>query len=325
MNAPVPPPFPVNPSVGERFGNWVWNGSRWVSTQATGVQVLTTVWQVAGSYPYQPSPGLISLVVECQGAGGGGGAAEGQLVSPPTADGWMCSGGGGAAGTYSRKTLPAALVLGGVVVTVGAGGAGGPIAQSPGGNGGTTSFGAFCVGNGGNGGQSNVTLGGVLDPNLGQGGGRNLTGSIGDLSTYGSAGEHGQSVYYSMGVGQVVVWGGRGGESHFQSVEAGVRQAPGGVAGVFGSFGAGGGGGANAYTGGTTAVGGRGGDGLCIVTEYCWGDAGDVVCCDPNTVNVNARVAVSQGTWDGSPCQPSGRQGGSRGFSGDPNPYGFEE
>jgi hypothetical protein len=323
MNAP---PFPLNPTIGERFGNWVWNGSRWVSTRATGIQVLTQVWSVAGTYPYQPSPGLVSLVVEGVGGGAGGGGAQGMLTYPPPGeDGWMCSGGGGSGGGYSRKTLPAALVLGGVVVTVGAGGLGGPVqASTAGGDGGATSFGAFCVAAGGHGGLSNVAVGGVIDPNEGQGGSRNITGSIGDLVTYGSAGEHGQSIYYAAGVGQVIVWGGRGGASHFQSVEAGVRQSSAGTPGSFGAFGSGGGGGCNPYIG-TTAVGGLGGDGVLLVTEYCWGDAGDVVCCDPNTVNVNARVAVSHGgDWDGDcgpyvdPRSPAGR---SRG----PSPYGDGE
>jgi hypothetical protein len=207
---------------------------------------------------------------------------------------------------------------------VGAGGLGGPVARTPGLQGGTTSFGAFCAGNGGLGGQSNVVVAGALDPNAGQGGGRTLVGSIGELSTYGNAGEHGESVYYSMGVGQVVVWGGMGGSSHFQSAEAGVIQAPGGVAGVGGSFGAGGGGGANAYAT-TTAVGGPGGDGLCIVTEYCWGDAGDVTCVDPNRLDVNARVTVER-DWGrpGRPPRPE-PNGPPAGFLDDPNPYGDGE
>lgn len=331
MNATSPPPFPLNPAVGQIFGQWVWNGSRWVSTAATGVQVITTVFQVAGSYPYQPSPGLISLVVEAQGGGGAGGAALGALVATTGMDNWMCAGGGGAAGCYARKTLPAALVLGGVVCNVGAGGVANPTAVqgSQAGSGNTTSFGAFCTANGGGGGWSNVYSGGALDPNYGRGGqrgtGTDTTPGIGDIAVWGDAGISGNTFFFN---GQVaagaIIWGGYGGGSHFQSSPPQSHQNPAGVPGVAGEFGSGGGGGASGYANGP-ALGANGGDGLIIITEYCWGDAGDVVCCDPNTLNVNARVAVSQGTWDGSPCQPSGRGGPPAGFAGRFNPYGFGE
>ena len=101
-----------------------------------GTRIVLTAFRASG--PYQPSPGLVTAVVECWGGGGGGGSVT-----------WLAAtigegGGGGGSGGYSKKTLAAALVLGGVAVTV-AGQA------APGANGTVTSFGAFCVANGGSG------------------------------------------------------------------------------------------------------------------------------------------------------------------------------
>lgn len=294
MNAP---PFPLNPAIGEFFGNWVWNGARWVCTPSAGVRVITTVFTASG--PYQPSPGLVTAVVECVGGGGGGGGAVGGLSGPPaTADAWMMSGGGGASGGYSRVALAAALVAGGVNVTIGAGGAGGVSAGS-GAVGGTTSFGAMCVANGGGGAGAGV----AVPFSVGVGGARSPVG-VGDLAVYGDGGEHGQVIMYDSGLGQVFLWGGRGGGSHFQSAAVGALQSPTGGDGSPGDFGAGGGGGASPYTSGP-ANGGAGGAGLCVVTEYCWADTSGVDdCCGP-TMNVNARVAVTHEPFD--PCPPGSR------------------
>ena len=149
MNAPV---FPANPEIGARWQNWVWNGARWVCNPMAGMQVIQTVMTASG--PYQPSPGLVTVVVETLGGGGGGGGAVGDQATPST-NGWMMGGGGGASGGYSRSALAASLVLGGVVVTIGQGGPGGSGVPPFNGAAGTaTSFGAFVVANGGPGGSS---------------------------------------------------------------------------------------------------------------------------------------------------------------------------
>src|SRR5580704_13026830 len=141
----VVPPFPVNPQFGQFWNSWVWNGSRWVCTSGSGMRVVTQVFHA--SAPYSPSPGLVTAVVECVGGGGGGG---------PCAESTVTIGGGGGAGSggYSRVTLAAALVLGGVNVTIGAGGFGGnPLPDGIANAGQPTTFGAMCVANGGGGGQ----------------------------------------------------------------------------------------------------------------------------------------------------------------------------
>lgn len=310
MNALSAPPFPTNPTLGQWHGNWVWNGARWVATPMSGVRVQVTVFNAPGNFPWMPSPGLVSLTVECVGGGGGGGGSQGELNGPPISNtGWMLSGGGGSSGGYSRTTVAAALVAGGVQVVVGAGGAGGtPVAGTAGGTGGTTSFGAFCVANGGNGGGAGMPVSGGAEVGYG---GYLAAAGIGDIATYGDAGEHGQAIMYDAGVGQVILWAGRGGGSHFQSANVAAVQSPSGGDGIQGNFGAGGGGGASPYINGP-ANGGAGGAGLCVITEYCWNDTDGGEVNPP--IEVNARVAV---THVPPPCPPNPCPPGWTEFDGD--------
>ena len=283
MNAP---PFPLNPTVGQRFGQWVWNGGRWVCSPATGVQVVTQVFTASG--PYMPSPGLVSVVVETIGGGGGGGG-PGQTQATEA----IAAGGGGAGG-YSRITLPAALVAGGVQVTIGAGGAGAlqPASGQPtngGGTGGQTSFGAFCVSNGG--------TGGGLGPGIG------APEGVGEIVFAGAPGQGGFFFNFSEFVG--TLWTVPGGSSPYGGGPSTTYVVVPGAAisgvGVYPNSGAGGMGGAsNMGPAGSGAAGGPGSSGICIVTEYCWMDVVPDDCTD--TVNVNARVAVEgRGGWGGAP------------------------
>src|SRR5215472_1957974 len=103
MQPPVPQ-FPPNPTVGQVFLNWVWNGSQWVCRTAGPVcqtKVFTT------SQTYFPAPGLTVAIVEAWGGGGGGGGA--QLAATGAAVG----GGGGGSGGRSHSVLSAALLLNG--------------------------------------------------------------------------------------------------------------------------------------------------------------------------------------------------------------------
>lgn len=287
MNAP---PFPANPAVGERSGQWVWNGARWVCAPTTGIAVLTQVFNTSG--PYMPSPGLVSLVVESVGGGGGGGGAA---VQNPT---WALGGGGGGAGGYSRKTLPAALVLGGVNVIVGQGGS--SARGAPGGNGGTTSFGALCVANGGFGGDVNDLAQQAGAHGWGGGGnGGDWTTAIGDLVSGGNGGGEG-SYEDNSGGASIAIFGGIGGGGPWGGaapVQSGV------ISGEYADGQNGQGQGAGASGGAVdmvvaTAAGGVGGTGVCIVTEYCWADAASGDC--DTTANVNARVEVTHGGhWSG--------------------------
>jgi hypothetical protein len=240
--------------------------------------VVTQVFTASG--PYTPSPGLQSLVVECIG---GGGAGCGDELTVTTG---LNGGGGGGSGGYSRKTLAAPMVLGGVNVTIGAGGVG-TVGQGTAGT--ATSFGAFCVANGGQPG-----------PMVGLNGGQGALPGVGDVAFAGGSGEAGVSITDTTGVTQEYAHSGRGGEVYGGSMPGlNLGNQPGAIPGPPGApnTGAGGTGGIE-YGMVTSVAGGNGGSGLCIVTEYCWADAaGDSGCCPPTG---GARVAIAgpQG-WQG--------------------------
>lgn len=288
MNAPVSQPFPSNPAVGQTWQNWTWNGCTWVTNAAApALRVVTQVF--TASAPYMPSAGLVSLMVECIGGGAGGGGAIAS-ANLPTAPGWAMGGGGGGSGGYSRKILQQAQVLGGVVVTIGAGGLGG-IGGQPGlsSDGQPTSFGALCVANGGLGAQN-----AYLPNNFwGAPGGRANPG-IGDIAAPGSAGTMAIAFNWVSGGADGVAISGAGGASFFggqgQNWQATVGQTArvNGQAGLLGSGGDGG-------VSGTSTTPGNGGDGglgFCVVTEYCWADAASG---DPCCTGAGARVAIG---WD---------------------------
>ena len=285
MNAP---PFPPNPTNGQRFGNWVWSGGRWVCTSASGTRVVTQVFTV--SAPYTPSPGLVSTVVECLGGGGAGGGAG---PSPGALS--VMSGGGGGSGGYSRATLAAALVLGGVNVTVGAGGS--PAAPpSNGTDGQATTFGALVVANGGSAGGTAAGIAGAYAGASGMGA---LPG-IGDWAAPGASGMFGSlSVLSAFEVN--TAQGALGGQIFGGNVTAAVEtggQLNGQDALV--NSGAGGSGGCVNQIQGDGAYGGAGGSGLCIVTEYCWADATDDSDCGCAPTGGRARVAITEdrhGGW----------------------------
>jgi hypothetical protein len=269
MNAP---PFPANPSFGQYYGNWVWSGSRWVCTNTNGVRIVTQVFRA--SAPYTPSPGLITAVVECIGGGGGGGGADSGNATT------VVSGGGGGSGGYSRVTLASGLVLGGVNVTIGAGGA----SQAAGG---ATSFGALCVANGGGGGFGNDA-----STEWGWGGPGGAPG-IGDVAFPGAGGQPGAIGPETSVVQQPMGGWIFGGTSTGQTVGGAVN---GGLAGAP-NTGAGGSGAANNALAQVAVAGGAGGSGLCIVTEYCWADTVDDGCgCGPTG---QARVAIGGQGWQG--------------------------
>lgn len=269
---PPYPPFPANPKPGDRFGSWIWNGSQWVVSTATGTTINTQVFKATGNY--QPSPGLTSIVVECVGGGGGGGGSSSNFVNS-AGGGWSSGGGGGGSGGYSRVTLPAALVMGGAAVTVGAGGAGAaagaPNAPAqPGGNGGDTSFAGYCIAHGGGGGGEGDV--GITGGGLGGGGGAGGAKGVGDITTTGASGVHGTDLYQAPGspAGVANVWGGNGGASFFGGSGAGNVSFPGGPQQGLQTSGMDGGGGGGASTGVQSSPGGgsNGGIGICVVTEY---------------------------------------------------------
>lgn len=290
MNAP---PFPPNPTNGQRFGDWVWSGGsggRWVCTGGAGTRVIIQKFLTAA--PYIPSPGLITAVVECFGGGGPGGWA-----GPTPSVAWAIAGGGGGSGGYSKSALAAALVLGGVNVTVAQTvGSGTPQGQS-------TSFGAMVVAHGGFAGSNNdfATGGGA--------GGHAAPVGVGDIALPGTCGSNGSFEETPPTSTWFAISGGIGG-SIFGGATT-VNVAPGTASGsqnAIGTTGAGGGGGAvnqvvwanlppvdipNGHI-----SGGNGAQGMCIVTEYCWSDTTDEGgCCGDGSMGM-ARVAIPHhGGW----------------------------
>lgn len=279
MNAP---PFPPNPSFGQYFGNWVWSGSRWVCTNTNGVRIVVQV--IRASAPYTPSPGLISATVETVGAGGEGGAVAGDAST-------VAGGGGGGSGGYSRITLAAGLVLGGVNVTIGLCNVTPPVSNpfDYALSGGPTSFGSFCVANGGGGGGGNAA-GALLWGFPGSG----APVGIGDLALPGNPGSVGTSqagsatAINTIGAQGGAIMGGAGigalcGEGEFIQGNPGLGPGAGGSGAATNII----------VTPPPGIAGGIGASGLCIVTEYCWADAIDDGCgCGPTG---GARVAINAG------------------------------
>lgn len=243
-----------------------------------GVWIKTTVFASSGSY--QPSPGMMSILVECIGGGGAGGAAE---ATASATNIW--TGGGGASGGYSRVALPANLVAGAVSVTVGSGGVAGAGGTAASGT--PTSFGPFCVANGGgNGGDSAAGS---------YGGGSGAIG-VGDVTFYGAGGMAGPMMdiptsEFAAAVGGI---GGqiRGGNA---TVNTGKGNALPGDNGYPNSGAGGQGACINQLLTATTTLGGNGGSGICIVTEYLWADlasGGGTADCG------QARVAIGSECFD---------------------------
>jgi hypothetical protein len=272
MNAPT---FPPNPTVGQQWQGFAFNGVSWVCAPATGVQVLTKVFNASG--PYMPSPGLVSVVVECIGGGGGGGAV---IANLPVL--FVVGGAGGGSGSYSRKTLPASLVAGGVSVTIGQGG----LSNA---NGGVTSFGALCVANGGFGANiNNPGFGGV------SGGGGGVPG-VGDFACAGASGDNGYIVSLDEASSNTAP-SSKGGQVFGGNVtgEGGPHTLSNGPE-SYANSGAGGGGAlVNQLVSATSPLGGTGGSGICIVTEYCWADVVPNEDCLPS-----GAARVSYGGFDG--------------------------
>ena len=201
-------------------------------------QVSPTVQSFTASGTYTKPANLKYVVVEVQAAGGGGGGAA-------SASGQSSGGGGG--GGFSRKVIPASSVGATETVTIGAAGTGG-IGNVNGTAGAVSSFGSHASATGGGGGINSGST---------RVGGSGGIGSLGDLNISGGGGIPG--IYLSADDGV----GGTGGSSFFGGGGTGTFNGNGGVGGAFGGGGAG-----AADTTSVNRVGGDGGAGRVIVTEY---------------------------------------------------------
>ena len=211
---------------------------------STNVQVFTS------DDSYIPSAGLLFATIECVGGGGGGGGAAGGST-------FTQGGGGGQAGSYSRVNLNAATIGASQTITVGAGGAGGAAGGNDGMSGGTTSFGVLCTAGGGSPG-----IGGNIGGAFPAGGFSNNSGT-GDFSSVGAAGSGG----FFSNIVSFPAMGGGGGSSIFGGgapTNWEVGSFNGTDAYNYGSGGSGG----FVWNANDNVSGGKGSDGIVIITEY---------------------------------------------------------
>jgi hypothetical protein len=208
-------------------------------------------YTASGSFVKASFPGMVALLVECQGAGGAGGGA------PATAAGQKTAGAGGNGGNYARKIVPVSDLDTTEAVTVPAGATG--VSAAQGNHAADAIFDTISGevrGSGGYGGQSTGEMGDWLV------GGSPfqpvLLASAGDLVILGKPGQPGRRDHLAGGN----VTGGHGGASFLSSEVLGNSNA---VANNGTLYGGGGAGAANTPSQGARA-GGNGAQGIVIVT-----------------------------------------------------------
>lgn len=234
------------------------NGDGTNITQDTNVMGspgrLLAVKYITASGTYTPTAGTKSIrvkVLSGGGAGGGGAATTSSQVGV---------GAGGNSGSYAESNIIDASAITSVVVTVGAGGI--PSAGAAGGNGGTSSFGAYIVCPGGAGGYAGVAgTPGICGPDNG-----NVTTPTGTalaviVPTRAGTGPFTIDSTPSNGV----IKSGRGGDSAIGTGGYGITGLYGAISGS--GYGAGGGGAAVGPSSAAAQAGGSGTSGVIIVEE----------------------------------------------------------
>jgi hypothetical protein len=210
-------------------------------------QIVVQTFTTSGTYT--PTVGMKYCLIELVGGGGGGGGTT-------TCGATQASvGGGGGSGGYSRTLASSATIGASQIVTCGAGGTAG---NTSGGPGGSTSVGTICVAGGGSGGAGS---GAATSAFFAVGGGQGGTGTTGDVLVNGNPGATGEGSSVTS-----FVTSGLGGASFFGGGAYNVS----GTAAAPGNPGTKGGGGSGAVTGNNTTaqLGGVGGVGYVVITEY---------------------------------------------------------
>ncbi|MFA6495187.1 MAG: type II secretion system protein [Candidatus Paceibacterota bacterium] len=219
----------------------------YVDANAGGGIVQVSVYTNPGPSVWAKPAGATHVMVEVVGGGGGGGGGGNGITG----------GGGGGSGGYCREYIDVSSITS-AAVTIGSGGNGGNGSVN-GSSGGASSFGSYCGANGGSGGYYGYTS---IRPGAT---GASISTLTGDVTVGGNPGmAGGQS---SMGGnGGASVLGGVGlGCVYYTTLCPGVTYYDSGWAGSVG-----GGGGGASYNGNYShsGVGGKGGDGIVIVTSY---------------------------------------------------------
>lgn len=241
----------IDPTTGLLTKGAVPGGSGGFST--INVQTFTT------NGTYTPTASMKYCIIEAvAGGGGAGGCAQ-------TTGGGTNSGGGGGSGGYARLLASAATIGASQAVVVGAAGAGGLAATGANGtSGGNTTFGSLITCGGGVFGTGGGVQGGVnTDTNTPGGAGGTATG--GTVNIAGQHGGCGLANGSTTGLSSFAV-SGIGGSTPLGM--GGSICPPNSGAGFSGTgFGSGGGGGAT-WQGTSSMVGGAGGAGIVIITEF---------------------------------------------------------
>ena len=216
----------------------------------TGVGLVSfQIFTTGTAATYTKPAGVVSILVECIGAGGGGGGVDSVAAQISCA-------GGGAGGGYCQLWIVTAAAT--YTYTVGALGAGGAAGNNAGTAGTNTTFSTLTAGGGGGGGGS----GGSAVAAMQGAGGTPGTTSGGDVNISGGKGGQGGGLttYAKSGYGGASRFGTGGRETTIVSSTSVVGEA----ALNYG----GGGGGAVAINDTTDRAGGAGTGGLIIVWEF---------------------------------------------------------
>lgn len=243
--------FPSSPTTGQVFApsgasgpSYMWNGYAW-STVPPGALKPTRTVLTSGSGTYSTPVGVAWIEVElCGGGAGGSNGASPSTGGTSTTFGPLTGGGATGVGAASNSgNAPGGTASGGQINIPGGPGQGGDIgntnAGGTGGTGGTNPFG----GAGGSGYAAGSTNG-INGTGAGGGGGSLLTGSLSPCGTGGGAGGYVRHIFTSPAA------------TYPYAVGVGGTGAP--------------------PQAGAWSTGGRGGDGIIIVTEYSGGGGGGV-------------------------------------------------
>lgn len=266
--------FPANPNPGDKFNPgtgliYTWDGVAWNLAPQVGGWFKRTVI-TASTTTFQFDTAASFAEIEVLGGGGGAGSTSGSSGA-----GLATAGGGGGAGGYAKKliTITDAIRAATKTITIGAGG--------------TAVSGTF----GNNGSPSSYTD--TVNTLTGNGGGRGNTGGmantipvgapgIGGSASGGDVNVSGSNALPGIGWGTLAV-GSAGAAAASGGLGASSQFGKGGSQGLCGAStsavssaggnaerGAGGGGGAavNAIGSHATSMGGDGGAGLVVITEY---------------------------------------------------------
>lgn len=236
------------------------NGTAGSTRESNGLPVINEIntQTFSSSGTYTPTAGMVFDVIEVVGGGGGGGGATAAVND-------SAAGGGGGPGAYAKVFATAAQIGSSQTITIGAGGSGGSTAGGNGGNGGTTSVGSLVSCPGGAGGAGMTAAAAMT---IAQAGGSITTCTISGVTTIANT------------ISFPGTWGIAYSENNEISGNGGYVPQVGGFGGfgtynnnIQGSGGWLGGGGAGASTQKATTgeVGGAGGSGYVVITEYISG------------------------------------------------------